>query len=175
MGKKSIWETWEEDGDLENILTLVARWSMDGAMDKEMYVKLKISSNTFCKLKKEQPRFREALKKGKEVVDSQVIRQLHKECLGYGYTEEVAHKLKTVMMKNGRRLETERIEITEITRHARPSIAAIIFYLVNRLASQYRRDGMPGGDTDKMKDDFKKIMLGLGLGEPVKPEKPEKD
>ena len=167
---KRIWQKWEEDGELDRILILVARWSFDGATEQEIYAKLNVSESIFYKMKREQPLLKQALKKGREVVDSEVVRQLHKESIGYYYKEQSAFKLKKAWYVDGKKHEQEEIGIAEVEKFARPQITAIIFYLVNRLSEQYTRDGLKGGDDDERLQKFKDIM-----GQLLRPSKVPKD
>ncbi|NNU89777.1 helix-turn-helix domain-containing protein [Anoxybacillus sp. CHMUD] len=118
-GRKSLWEELEMDEKL----ILVEGWARDGLTDEQIYSNLGVSKDTFYRWKKKKSEFREALKRGKEVVDRMVENALLKAALGYEYEEEV--------VDNKGRKHTVR-------KYEKPNTTALIFWLKNRKPEQWR-------------------------------------
>ena len=77
---RDVYKDWESEGKLQSILLLVRKWREDGAGLDEIADKLDISRTTLFKYQKEHPDFADALKRGREIVDSEVENSLKKEC-----------------------------------------------------------------------------------------------
>src|SRR5690606_7678499 len=77
------------------------------------------------------PEIREALKKGKEVIDRQVENALLKRALGYEYEE-----VKQIIEKDEKGKDRKRIE--KIVKHVAPDVGAQIFGLKNRKPREWR-------------------------------------
>lgn len=87
MAKKSdYWRT--EDG-----LTLIEGWARDGLIDEEIAEKIEISRATLSNWKRNFPEVKEALRKGKELVDRHVEDSLLKRALGFTYEEVTRERL----------------------------------------------------------------------------------
>lgn len=80
-GKYHEWLT--EDG-----LLLLRKWARHGLTDQEIADKIGINQATFYKWKAKYSKFNEALKRTKEVYDSEVEEALEKSALGYFVEEE---------------------------------------------------------------------------------------
>lgn len=109
-------------------LLLIEGWARDGLTDKQIATdKIGIGMTTFYEWLKKYPKFRESLKKGKEVVDRQVENALLRRALGYDYEEITQNK-----DANGK------ISTKKITRHMPPDVTAQIFWLKNRKPDIWR-------------------------------------
>lgn len=145
---KNIYEQWKESGELENILILVAKWRRDGAEINEIADKLGISRTTVFKYQNDYADFANALKKGKEIVDSEVENSLIKECIGYTYEETITTTTAVVDKETGQITSLERIETRKTTKYARPSATAIAYYLNNRLPNKWKNKVVVDAEND---------------------------
>lgn len=149
IGKYHEWLT--PDG----LLKLEA-WARNGLTDEQIAHNIGIAAKTLYEWKKSYSKIREALKKGKEVVDIQVENALFKRAVGYKYTEI------TKESRNGQ------LEVTkEIVKEVSPDTTAQIFWLKNRLPDMWRdRKEMLNENKDVTVEEF---LRKLGSDESPKP------
>lgn len=120
-------------------LTLLTAWARDGLVDGQIAKNMGISEATLYNYKNKYPEIRQALQKGKEVVDIEVENALFKKAIGYNTTVQKAFKLKDIIYENGKKVsETERIEYAEEEIHIPADTTAQIFWLKNRRKAQWR-------------------------------------
>ena len=157
-------EEWLEP---ERLLLLEA-WARDGLFDEQIAKNMGVSEATLYNYKKKYPEFREALKKGKEVVDIQVENALFKKALGYNVIVQKAFKLKDVIYENGKKVsENERIEYATEEIHVPADTTAQIFWLKNRKKMAWRDKVEVETNTDelnKVKELLAKISDGANNG-----------
>lgn len=103
-----------------------------GAIDKTIAGKFKISTVTLIEWKKKYPEFANALKRGKSEPDSKVQNALYKNALGYKYEAE-----KPMTVSDGKG-EGSHIEIAKYIEYAQPNVTAQIFWLKNRRPDEWR-------------------------------------
>lgn len=103
-------------------LLLIEAWARDGLTDIQMAEKLGISEASFYKYRNEHEEFTEALKNGKEIIDTMVENALLKAALGYEYEE--------------RKITEEGVE--RMKKVAHPNTTALIFWLKNRKPREWR-------------------------------------
>ena len=129
-------EDWLEP----DMLLLIEGWAREGLIDKEIAQKMNVSEATLSNYKKKYPEVKEALRKGKELVDIEVENALLKKALGYNAVIQKAFKVKDIVYgENGRKVsETERIEYAEEEVHIPADTTAQIFWLKNRKKAQWR-------------------------------------
>lgn len=118
-GKYHEWLTPES-------LTLLEGWTRDGLTDEQVAKKIGISLSTFYSWKNEHPEFSEALKKGKEVIDTIVENALLKRALGYKVVE-ITEETGDFGSK-----------IKKVTKEVPPDVTAQIFWLKNRRPDKWR-------------------------------------
>ena len=98
MGAKGKYHDWLTPESL----TRLEGWARDGLTDEQIAQKMGISKGTLYDWKNKFPEFSNALKNGKEVVDTLVENALLKRALGYNYLEiteedgDLGYKKKTV-------------------------------------------------------------------------------
>lgn len=119
---KSKWETHVKDK-----LILVEGWARDGLTDEQIAKNLGIGYTTLKEYKNKYPSFSATLKRGKEVVDTEVENALLKRALGYTYDEETYEEL-----SNG----TSKSKV--VTKHIPGDTTAQIFWLKNRKPGVWR-------------------------------------
>lgn len=129
-------EDWLEP----DMLLLIEGWAREGLIDKEIAQKMNVSEPTLNNYKKKYPEIKEALRKGKELVDIEVENALLKKALGYNVEVQKAFKIKDIIYnENGRKIsETERIEYAKEEVHVPADTTAQIFWLKNRKKAQWR-------------------------------------
>ena len=108
--------------NVEPKLLLIEAWARDGLTDEMICKNLDVSQDSFIQYKKQFPELVEALKNGKEVIDTMVENALLKAALGYEYEE--------------RKITEDTIE--RIKKYAHPNTTALIFWLKNRKPQQWR-------------------------------------
>ncbi len=108
-------------------LQLVERWKRNGASEEEIAKRLGIAYSTFnlCKQKSE---LSEVLKKGKEIVDSEVENALLTRALGYEYDE----------VTKERNSEGELVVTKTVKKQVVPDTTAQIFWLKNRCPAEWK-------------------------------------
>lgn len=119
---KSKWETHVKDK-----LILVEGWARDGLTDEQIAKNLGIGYTTLKEYKNKYPSFSATLKRGKEVVDTEVENALLKRALGYTYDEETYEELADGTSKS-----------KVVTKHIPGDTTAQIFWLKNRKPGVWR-------------------------------------
>ena len=122
MAKGKYREWIEPEGLLK-----IEGWARDGLIEEQIAKNMGISVSTINEWKNRFPEIKEALKKGKEVVDREVENALLKRALGYEY-EEVTEKY-----------EMGELTETKVTKkQVVPDTTAQIFWLKNRKPREWR-------------------------------------
>lgn len=134
---KGKYKAWME----QEKLVLMSGWARDGLSDEQIAKNMGISRSTLNDWKNKYPPISDALKKGKEVADYEVENALFKSACGYYYEESVEEKDKagnTIGMKT-------------FKRYAPPNVAAIVFWLKNRLKGKWVNNDnlLIGSDADE--------------------------
>lgn len=124
---KGKYESWlTPDG-----LMLLEGWARDGLTDEQIAKKCGVNPDTLYTWKKKYPEISEALKKGKELVDTQVENALLKRALGYSYEEVTVEE-----SDNGYK---KRVTVKQVV----PDTTAQIFWLKNRRPDKWREKAEP--------------------------------
>ena len=103
-------------------LLLIEAWARDGVIEAEICKNLDVGKDAFIEYKKLYPELTEALKNGREVIDTMVENALLKAAMGYEYNEEAVGK-------DG---------VYDLRKYAHPNTTALIFWLKNRKPKQWR-------------------------------------
>lgn len=103
-----------------------------GAIDEEVAAEIGIDIATLYRWKVSNPKFCEALKKGKEVTDERVVDSLYKRAIGYDY-EEKHYEYQNFDSEGNRLAEPIRILIKSVTKHVIPDVTAQIYWTKNRM------------------------------------------
>lgn len=119
---KSKWETHVKDRLLE-----VEGWARSGLTDEQIAKNLGIAYSTLREYREKHSALSAALKKGKEVVDTEVENALLKRALGYTYEEETIEELADGTIKT-----------KTVTKHMAGDTTAQIFWLKNRKPDVWR-------------------------------------
>ncbi len=123
------YKTWLEP---DNLLRLQA-WARNGLTDEQIAHNIGISVGTLYDWKKRHHEISEALKRGKEVVDIEVENVLLKRAKGYNYEEITQERIGDPETGDAKLVVTK-----VVTKHMAPDVTAIIFWLKNRLAKDWR-------------------------------------
>lgn len=118
MARKSKYDT-----HVKPYLDEIQGWAMSGLTDEQIADNLGIAASTIYEYKKKYPEFSEALKKGKDIADAQVVNALFKTATGFTYYEDIA---------------TATGEVVQAQRYAKPNTTAQIFWLKNRQPDRWR-------------------------------------
>ena len=135
MAKGRVLEWLEEDK-----LKLLEGWTRNGLTNDQIAKNIGVNPKTIYDWMNKEPKIKEALKKGKEVVDLEVENALYKKAIGYNVEIQKAFKLKDIVYnENGKKIsETERIEYAKEEVHVPADTTAQIFWLKNRRKQQWR-------------------------------------
>ena len=126
---KGKFEYWlSEDG-----LLLLEAWARDGLTDEQIAHNTGITAKTLYEWKNKYSAIREALKKGKQVVDIEVENALHKRALGYSYQEKTFERVWNSDLKKYIKVNTK-----IVTKEVQPDTTAQIFWLKNRKPQEWR-------------------------------------
>ncbi|KJS23139.1 MAG: hypothetical protein VR72_02945 [Clostridiaceae bacterium BRH_c20a] len=133
-GRKPKWD----ELDMPSKLNSVKGWAMNGSTDEEICKMLGISHDTFYKWKREKTEFAEAIKKGKFISNGELLNAAFKQSIGFTFKEEMAFKVKSFEMVNGKAIPVEKLEVIEVAKFALPNPTMNIFMLKNRLPEEYK-------------------------------------
>ena len=156
---RNIYEQWQRDGQLENVLLLMKKWRAEGAELNEIAEKLHISRTTLFDYQAKHSDVADALKIGKEIMDAKVENSLIRECEGYEYEETTTTTTAIIDKKTGQVTNLEKIEKRTTKKYARPSLSAIAYYLNNRAPSKWKNRMVV--DTDDENGILPKLIEAL--------------
>ncbi len=128
------------------------------ATDEELADFFQVTKRTINRWKLAHPEFALAIQRGKDAADGRVVESLYHKAMERETEEEQAIKLKTVTYgDNGKRLkEEERVEIVTVKKLIPADTTAMIFWLKNRQAQNWRdvhkHEHGGAGAFDKMDD-----------------------
>jgi transcriptional regulator with XRE-family HTH domain len=124
-------------------LMMISAWCRDGATDKDIADRLGISMSAFSQYKLDYTELKEALKKNKEIIDTEVENALLKRALGYSY-EEVTTEIEE--SPTGKKKK-----IKKTTKQVVPDVTAQAIWLQNRNAAKWRRNQEPQINEEAIK------------------------
>lgn len=132
-------------------LNLIERWKRNGASEEDIAKRLGIAYSTFNLYKNKKSELSEALKKGKEIVDTEVENAILKRALGYSYEEITRENIDGKM------------KITKVvTKQVVPDTTAQIFWLKNRCPESWRdKMQVEASVTTENKELMKKYLNNL--------------
>lgn len=135
MAKGRVLEWLEEDK-----LKLLEGWARNGLTNDQIAKNIGVNPKTIYDWMNKEPKIKQALKKGKEVVDLEVENALYKKAIGYNVEIQKAFKLKDIVYnENGKKIsEIERIEYAKEEVHVPADTTAQIFWLKNRKKQDWR-------------------------------------
>ena len=122
---KGKYEKWSTP---ENLL-IVEGMARNGAKDSDICKHIGISYTTFYKWIGLHPEFAEAVREGKEVVDTKVENALLKRCLGFDYVEVKRTSV-------GGKIVTEE----KTVKYVPPDVTACAVWLNNRKPDDWKRN-----------------------------------
>lgn len=128
-GKRGKYEDWITDDGLLK----VQGWARDGLSNEQIAHNMGITFQTLYKWQGKYSELREALKKGKEVVDREVENALLKRAMGYETVEEVEEPVEDKETGEVQMRVTKRVK-----KQVAPDVTAQIFWLKNRKPAEFR-------------------------------------
>lgn len=138
MARRSKYDT-----HVKPYLDEIQGWAMSGLTDEQIADNLGVAASTLYEYKKKYPEFSEALKKGKDIADAQVVNALFKLATGFSYCEETT---------------TVTGEVVPIHRYSKPNTTAAIFWVKNRQPDKWR-------DKTEVKADIAQTVIFTGEDE----------
>ena len=115
------------------------QYCLMGYTDEELAAEFGVGIRTLHDWKRAHPEFREQLRAGKAPADATVAHSLWQNSQDRWIEEEQAIKLRTVLVKDGMRKETERVEVVTVRRFIRAAPLSQIYYLNNRQRKYWRQ------------------------------------
>lgn len=135
---KGKYDAWINDPDK---LTLLAGWARKGLSDEQIANNMGIRRSTLNEWRKKFPVISDALKKNKEICNTEVENSLYKKCIGFYVNLKKTFKVKTVTYNEdtGKKIE-EKEELKEGIEqiYIPPDTAAIKFWLANRDREEWK-------------------------------------
>lgn len=128
---------WDELNMVDK-LDSVCGWAKQGSTDEEIAKMLGISTTLYYEWKKDKVEFAEAIKKGKEVANGELLNSAFTQSTGFFYKEQQAFKVKDYKEIDGKMYPVESIKIVEVERYNPPNPTMNIFMLKNRLPAEYK-------------------------------------
>ena len=139
-GRHKKWEAL----NIKDKLDSVRGWSLHGSTDVEIAKMLGVSKTVLYEWKNEYPEFAEAIKKGKEIANGEILNSAFKQATGFYVTEQMAVKVRTneeVPTADGKGtkwLPAERVEVVDVIKFVPANSTMAIFMLKNRLPTDYK-------------------------------------
>jgi len=134
VGRKPLWDVM----DMESKLDSIQGWAKQGSTVEDICKMLNISKETYYKWQREKKQFANAIKKGKEVSNGELLNSAFKAATGFMYKEKEAFKVKDYKEINGELKPIERVEVIEVEKYSPPDHTMNIFMIKNRLPDQYK-------------------------------------
>ena len=139
---------------VEPNLTLIERWKRNGISEEEIATKLGLAYSTFRLYAKQKSALSAVLKKGAEIVDTEVENALLKRALGYSFMETTQE----------RNQQGELVTTKVVTKHIVPDTTAQIFWLKNRAADKWRDKPVEGTSEEDKSISVKLVIEDLSGG-----------
>ena len=127
----SIVDEWLDDDNL----MLIEAWARDGYTRQDIANRIGVHICTLREWEKNYPEIREALKKGREVVDYKVENALLKRALGYTTKE-----IKVVLGRQVKGGQTFQITKEVVEKEIAPDVTACAIWLNNRRPDKWKRN-----------------------------------
>lgn len=130
-------------------LLLLEGWAREGLFDKQICKNMGVSEATLTNYKRKYPEIREALRKGKEVVDFEVENAMFKRAIGY-----------TIRISEDKLDKDGIVHNCERDLHIPGDVTAQIFWLKNRKRMQWRdkiEHGVDNTEVTKLDELLKEI------------------
>ena len=105
-------------------LILIEKWARDGLTEEQICLNIGVSVNAFNIYKKRYPELKESLKKGKEIIITEIENALIKRALGYD-VEEIKTSIRMIDGKETKYTEKSR-------KHIPPDVGACAILLKNK-------------------------------------------
>lgn len=134
-----------------------------GFTDQKLALLFDVAKSTINEWKKDHPRFKEALKQGKDVFDTEVVEKaFFKRCVGFAYNETTREPMPfgtKIDPKSGLEIEVTKMMVTKrVHKHVVPDAKGCMDWLTNRAPDRWKKSkhveitGKDGGpiQTDSM-------------------------
>lgn len=127
----SIVDEWLDDDNL----MLIEAWARDGYTKQDIADRIGIHICTLREWEKNYPEIKEALKKGREIIDYKVENALLKRALGY-----TAKEIKVVLGRQVKGGQTFQITREVVEKEIAPDVTACAMWLNNRRPDKWKRN-----------------------------------
>lgn len=127
----SIVDEWLDDDNL----MLIEAWARDGYTKQDIADRIGIHICTLREWEKNYPEIKEALKKGREIIDYKVENALLKRALGY-----TAKEIKVVLGRQVKGGQTFQVTREVVEKEIAPDVTACAMWLNNRRPDKWKRN-----------------------------------
>lgn len=127
----SIVDEWLDDDNL----MLIEAWARDGYTKQDIADRIGVHISTLRDWEKHYPEIKEALHKGKELIDYKVENALLKRALGY-----TAKEIKVVFGRQVKNGQTFQITKEVVEKEIAPDVTACAMWLNNRRPDKWKRN-----------------------------------
>lgn len=141
-GRKKLWTELH----MPDKLDAVKGWAMQGATDVELSEMLGIGTSTFYEWKKAYPEFSEALRKGREISNGELIASAFRQSIGYTVKDRKPIKVKRwewayhpITKQPIELVCNEYVEVVEVDVAIAANANITQFMLMNRLRGDYQK------------------------------------
>ena len=124
-----IWEQWQEDGKLEEVLAFIADCSKKLVTQREMCKYLKIEEHTFTNLKHKYPQIQEAMDKSRYELKKDLANAMYKKAVGY----ETVDEDQLIEEKDGKTKK----KVHRVKKQVGPDFKAITYLLTKKFGKEY--------------------------------------
>ena len=138
MKKDNIKKTGRPTLFKDEYIELAFNYCLLGATDEDLATFFDVQKSTINNWKKDFPSFLDSIKRGKELADSKVALSLYNRATGAIINTQQAFKVKTSTIIDGKKVESETIEIVDLKQEQPPDTTAAIFWLKNRKPDKWR-------------------------------------
>lgn len=133
MGRvnSSVVDRWLEKDNL----FLLKCWCRDGLRDIDISERIGINVKTLYEWKNKYPAIKDAMSRGKEIIDYEVENALLKSALGYTTTET-----KTIINGKPDKDGNRTVRVEKVEKEYPPNVTAIAMWLNNRKPDDWKRN-----------------------------------
>lgn len=141
-GRKSLYEAL----NIRDKLEAIRGWCKEGSTDAELMLMLGVKKDTFYTWKKNISEFSDAIKKGKEISNGELLNSAFRTATGFTVPTVVVVKLKkaardkegNIILVGGKPIFEEVAEEFPTTEYIPPNSSMGIFMVKNRMPNKYK-------------------------------------
>lgn len=131
----------ENEQKIRNNLKAIELMVEQNMTEKEIAQKIEMPYTTFRRYKRNLPELKDAINNGADAKLQEVEQALHKNAVGYHYTEQIATKVKNeIITDKGVVLQREDVVVKDVKKYKGPDLSAEKYILNNKKKAQWKDD-----------------------------------